>query len=379
MKKIIVTTWLLLISILGYSQCGNTDFETGDFTEWSGKEGSCCPIVLPNNGIVNGRQTIMTQGIDPHSCGGLNMVYSGRYSARVGNDRVRAQAEGLYYRFVVTPATTLIRYAYAVVFQDPGHSTADQPRFQSRVRLPDSSIIPCTDYTVTAASNLSGFQYCPGIDINGNSVNTAWRDWSVVALDLSAYVGQTVTLEFETGDCNLGAHYGYAYVDGIQCGRVDDHVAYCQGVDTATITASAGFTSYHWNTGDTTQTITVNPNLYDTLICTVTTYTGCQITLQYILDIIPGTPSFNTANVCLGLPIQLNNTSIPTPGYAESYNWNFGDNTTSTINSPSHIYNSVGTYTITLTSTTTGSLCNASVQGQVTIYPIPTISQITHN
>ena len=359
-----------------HSQCGNTDFETGDFTGWSGRLGVCCPINLPNNGIVNGRQTIMTQGIDPNSCGGLQRVFQGTYSARVGNSNIGAQAEGLYYTFVVSPSTTLIRYAYAVVFQAPGHAAADQPRFQSRVRLSNGGVIPCTDYTVVADSNLAGFRYCtPGV----GATPVAWKDWSVVALDLSAYLGQTVTLEFETGDCNLGGHFGYAYVDGIECGRVDDHILYCQGANPINISASAGFTSYHWNTGDTTQTISINPNLYDTLHCVVTTYTGCQITLQYVLDSIPSTPSFNVLNVCLGNPSQFNNTSTPVPGYSSLYSWNFGDNTTSSNTSPSHTYTSVGTYNVTLTATTVGSSCNASVQGQVTVYPIPTISPITHN
>ena len=72
--------------MFGYSQCGNTDFELGDFTGWAGKLGSCCPINLTTNGLGGTRQVIMTQGIDPHSCGGLRTVYQGMYSARLGND-----------------------------------------------------------------------------------------------------------------------------------------------------------------------------------------------------------------------------------------------------------------------------------------------------
>jgi hypothetical protein len=368
---------ILLLPFLGYSQCGNTDFETGDFTGWNARLGTCCPIALPTAGFANTRQTIMTQGIDPHTCGGLRTVYQGTYSARLGNDRVGAQAEGLSYSFVVTPQTNVIKYAYAVVFQDPGHAPGDQPRFQSRIRLANGTVIPCTDYTVTAASNLPGFQYCPPPP--PDTSNVAWKDWTEVALDLSAYTGQTVSLEFETGDCKLRGHYGYAYIDAVQCGMLDTHIPYCSGDNSLTINAMGGFVSYLWENGDTTQTTTINPSLYDTVSCVVTTYSGCQITLHYILDATPIIPSFNAPNVCLGNITQFNNTTQPLPGYTLLYNWNFGDNNTSTAVSPTHTYLSVGTYNITLTASALGSSCNASIQGQVTIYPLPNITPIIHN
>jgi len=457
MKKIIVTILLIVLYQIAYSQCGNTDFELGNFTGWTAKLGTCCPIVLPTAGFGNGRQTIMTQGIDPHSCGGLRTVYAGTYSARLGNDRIGAQAEALYYTLTITPSNTIIRYAYAVVFQDPRHIAADQPRFQSRVRLANGSLIPCTDYTVTAASNLPGFQYCA--PPTPDTAQVAWKDWTEVALDLSAYVGQTVTLEFETGDCRLRGHYGYAYIDAVQCGNTDTHITYCEGDTSLTINAMGGFASYQWETGDTTQNVTLNPQLYDTVSCVVTTLLGCELTLHYILDMAPGFPNFtyttncfgvvqftNTStasyspinylwtfpngttstlpnptytftqgvyninlqissnlgcgrdttiaitidprlqanfsgpNVCLGNPTQFTNLSTAVQGHVTSYQWNFGDLNTSTSINPNHIYNSAGTYTVTLNATDLSTNCNSTHQSQVTVYPMPTINgQIIHN
>ena len=127
--KSIIGILLIFISIASSGQCLNTDFEYGDFTGWTGRRGSCCPINLPFPGIVPGRHTIMTPGIDPHSCGNLNTVYQGGFSARLGNDNVGSQAEGLQYTFTVDPLSTLVQYAYAVVFQDPGHDGGEQPIF----------------------------------------------------------------------------------------------------------------------------------------------------------------------------------------------------------------------------------------------------------
>jgi len=340
------TTWKVSDStsrISATSTCGNTDFELGNFAGWTASLGTCCPIVLPTAGFGNGRQTIMTQGIDPHSCGGLRTVYAGTYSARLGNDRIGAQAEGLSYALQITSANTIVRYAYAVVFQDPGHTAAEQPRFQSRVRLANGTIIPCTNYTVTAASNLPGFRYCP--PPLPDTANVAWKDWTEVALDLSAYVGQIVTLEFETGDCKLRGHYGYAYIDAVDCGQVDNHVTYCEGDTSLTINAMGGFASYLWETGDTTQTVTLNPQLYDTVSCVVTTFLGCELTLHYILDMAPGFPNFTYTADCNGL-VQFTNTSAAT--YTPiNYLWTFPDGTTSTLQNPTHIF-SAGNHPVNL-------------------------------
>ena len=81
--RIVLISFLTLISFgVSAQSCYNADFELGNFSGWSGRRGDCCPIVLTNNGIVGGRQTIMSPGIDPNSCGGLSTVYSGGFSAR---------------------------------------------------------------------------------------------------------------------------------------------------------------------------------------------------------------------------------------------------------------------------------------------------------
>jgi hypothetical protein len=448
MKKVLFILSLLITSVTSYSQCGNTDFELGNFTGWTARLGTCCPIVLPTNGFGANRQTIMTQGVDPNTCGGLRTVYQGRYSARLGNSRVGAQAEALYYQFTVTSATTIIRYAYAVVFQDPNHIPSEQPRFQSRVRLANGTVIPCTDYTVTAASNLPGFQYCAPTP--PDTAFVAWRDWTEVAVDLSAYVGQSVTLEFETGDCQRRGHYGYAYIDAVQCGQATNHITYCENDTTLTIDGLGGFATYLWENGDTTQGTTINPQLYDTITCQVTTFLGCQLTLYYVLDMAPGFPNFtytpncaglvqftNTSNasyspinylwtfpdgttstlqnptytfqagtypvtlyissdlgcgrdttimvtiqptpdpsftappVCLGGTTVFTNTTPQIPNHSLTYQWDFGDTNTSTLTNPTHTYSSAGTYNVSLTATTVGTPCSATVQQPVIVHPLP--------
>ena len=58
-----------------------------------------------------------------------------------------------------------------------------------------------------------------------------------------------------------------------------------------------------------------------------------------------------------------------TPGY--SYSWNFGDGTTSTLQNPTHTYNSAGTFNATLTVTDTASPANTATSSvSITASPI---------
>ena len=63
----------------------------------------------------------------------------------------------------------------------------------------------------------------------------------------------------------------------------------------------------------------------------------------------------NLPNACSGNSIPFFNTSIG----AETWHWDFGDSSTSEEENPSHIFTSAGTYTITLTITSSTS-CNGS-------------------
>lgn len=378
MKNLAVcfTAFFCLVTHFAFSQCNNAGFELGNFTGWTGTTGTCCPILLPNNGIVVNRHTITTgPGRDANTCNVVPIVspLGGSFSARLGNDGVRAQAEGLRYTFIPTPASALFIYQYAVVFQDPGHLIAEQPRFETQVLTPAGQAIPCTQYQVTAASNISGFQTCPGFDINGNPTPTVFRNWSTVGVDLTPYIGQNITVEFKTGDCSRGAHYGYAYIDVIGCQPMEITTNFCVGDSIATLTAPPGFLNYQWSTGDTTQVITVNQNTLSQITCVLTSFSGCTATL--VTNVQPADPQvvFSTTNGCLGYAMQTTNNSTSVHSPIIGYVWNFGDNTSSTAASPSHTYAAPGQYIVSLTVNTMMG-CTNTLYDTVTVYPLPNVA-----
>ena len=286
---------LLLLSSISFAQCPNIGFEQGNFSGWVGSRGFCCPITMFATGIVANRHTITTgNGTDINTCNVVPIVAPGSTrSARLGNDDVGSEAEGLSYTFTVTPQSNLISYQYAVVFEDPGHTPQEQPRFEASIVRANGSLVPCTRFTATAAGSLPGFQSCSRFDTQGQQIFVRYKNWSTVAADVSAFMGQTLTLKFQTGDCSQGGHFGYAYIDA-SCGPLQLAIDYCVNDMYAVVTAPSGFFTYLWSTGETTQTIYVNPLQVNNVTCTITTVSGCTSVVSVPITPLVSFPAIYT-------------------------------------------------------------------------------------
>src|SRR5258706_9444349 len=336
------------------SYCPNAGFEMGDFTNWIGYTGTppvggCCPINVHSFGIVSGRHTIISApALDLNTCGNLQILpaFAGGYVCRLGNDLVGAEAEQLRYDLIVDSNNALFVYRYAVVLQDPGHSPADQPRFQIRVLDALGNVIDpiCGQYFVEAGQNIPGFQWCAT-----NSV--VWKDWTTVGIDLSPYIGQDITLEFSTGDCALTGHFGYAYLDAY-CMPMAIQSEFCIGSSAVSLVAPPGFSSYLWSTGDTTINTTVqNPVIGQEVTVTLTTVQNCNLNLTTTLNSTVISPAYSVQiDACNPTAaVQFTDATTIVNGTLVGWNWNFGDGSPIDTNqSPSHTFPSPGQYQVTL-------------------------------
>ncbi len=367
MKKLLFSLMTFLIFNLGaQSICENADFELGDFTNWQGQTGNCCGINTPNNGIVNGQHTIMTgPGLDPNSCGQIPVVAPGStFSARLGNDLSNFGAERLRYTFNITPANTLIIYKYAVVLEDAGHPAGDQPRFEAKLLDQNGNTIPCTYYYVAAGPG-SGFQNC--------GAGVQYKTWTTIGVDVTPYIGQTVTVDFATGDCGQGAHFGYAYVDA-GCAPFVIDSRYCEvqnGVNVSVLTAPAGFQSYLWSNGSTNNsTVIVNPQQGQVITCQITSVNGCVANLQAILTPSDATASYIPESVCAGDTVNLINTSIYDNAIQDSVSWISSDGFSSNSPDFEHVFTTPGTYQVELFVESDAG-CIDSVTQTITIFDLP--------
>lgn len=306
----------------------NIDFEDGTPNYWEFSTGSCCPISTPvASGPVHNRHTLMF-GIAADPYGGFPIVApgGGGYSLKLGNDDSKAQAEKARYYVHVPNGPNLysLIYRYAVVFQDPGHDSVDQPRFEVRVfDSTNGDELVCNHHVYVANSNLPGFKKAPqGIDVY-------YRDWTTATIDLSGYAGKTVVVEFATGDCKLGGHFGYGYID-LSCGFFQVHNLSCNPAPFVTLKAPPGFQHYKWmdttfaQTYGNTQNINIaTPQQSTKYAVILSPYAGfgCKDTLFMTVarsNLI--TKVANDTIICKGsnalLDVQSN--SIGTP---LSYNW----------------------------------------------------------
>ena len=135
----------------------------------------------------------------------------------------------------------------------------------------------------------------------------------------------TVTVFDATGN-NSDTDDVIVTVNEIPTANAGNDIETCQGT-AVTLTASGG-TSYLWNTGDTTATISVNPNATTTYSVEVT-QNGCIATDDVIVTVneIPDVDAGQDETIFLGENITLTATG------ADSYLWSTGETTQSiTVN-----------------------------------------------
>lgn len=255
-----------------------------------------------NTGIVNGRHTVIhQQGLDPNTCDMLPYLPPNESKViRLGNADTGAEAEAISYKFTVDHFKSILLLKFAVVFEDPEHTPAEQPRFVVKVLNVHGQLVEeCAEYDVTAAGSIPGFNSC---DI------VRWRPWTNIGIDLSPYIGQIVQVQFITYDCERTGHFGYAYFTA-SC--IENHLSIkdCED-ETITLTAPDDFVSYQWDNGDTTQESEYSvSNTSTDASCIITSVTGCQFTLHAHITKETGLPTEDLVihdTICLGDSYQEN-------------------------------------------------------------------------
>ncbi len=225
---------------------------------------------------------------------------------------------------------------------------------------------------LTGTPQLQG-QYVVGVCANeyrnGVLIGTIRRDFqfNVVSciIDLEAKVPVIDT----TGAGATGTSGLYTYA--------------CKGFDVSFTNLSRNATTYLWNFGDNTtntDTSTIrNPTyLYpDTgqYIVTLVANPGlfCADTTKVYIRVYPGFDvDYAFQPVCEGLPIQFNDQSSAQYGSIVSWTWQFGDNTSSSNQSPAKLYAQDGIYTVKFIAQDSNG-CRDSLTQSVTVYSKPDV------
>ncbi len=389
------------------SSCNNLDFENGNMTGWNYYYGY--------NSNSNGAFTYVASGTPPpygtnqnvHACkfyelitsaygndlygnfAGLDPVGGGTSCARLGGDDINlsyydspcnnppdnnySSAEDVEQTFVVTAANALLSYNYAVVLNDGGHPNGQQPYF--KVLIYNSSGVAlgaCSQFYQQIQSGVAP----PGFALSGTTssydgTQVYYLPWKANSVNLSAYIGQTLTIAFVAAGCTQGGHFGYGYIDA-SCGPVQiasSNPSPCVGSSMVLTSPAVSGGTYSWSgpgvTGATTQTVSVTSS--GTYSVTITPALGAAcaytLTLPVTFNAIP------TVNITGNLSICYGTSTILTGNGATSYTWMPGNLTSSSLTvSPT----SNTSYTLT----GSNGVCTSTTSPAVTVVvnPTPTLT-----
>ena len=174
--------------------------------------------------------------------------------------------------------------------------------------------------------------------------------WTPTQADISS-IPHCFTATVHDDNCPMYGSQTYSYcitVTGINVNAGPNQSVGCnaQATLTATATGGSGNYTYHWNTGQTTSTISAGPGTY-----WVTASDGrCTNTDTVVVNpnITVPVANFSIVNSCTSLAVQFNSLSTISGGTIASYHWHFGDGDSSNLQSPLHNYTATGVYPVTL-------------------------------
>jgi gliding motility-associated-like protein len=146
---------------------------------------------------------------------------------------------------------------------------------------------------------------------------------------------------------------------------------------TSTSSVSTGTLSYAWDFGDASTNATQNPiHLYNAdgsyqVQLVVTTNNNCRDTIikTVVVKPLPFVDFINAA-VCDGQASAFTEATSISLGTVVSFDWDFGDGSSSTSASASHQYLNPGTYPVTLVATSDLGCVNDTIRN-VTVDPLP--------
>lgn len=152
---------------------------------------------------------------------------------------------------------------------------------------------------------------------------------------------------------------------------------------------SSSITSYLWNFGTAGTSTVVSPGTVSfpgsgtySVSLIATTNHNCSDTASYNISVFPlpqlnfsVNPDCQTAS--FSFPSSTSIVPSPGPSSINSYTWNFGDNSLSTLLSPPpHTYSASGNYTVSL-SATSNMGCISTVAKTQVVYPMPVVNFTT--
>jgi uncharacterized repeat protein (TIGR01451 family) len=231
---------------------------------------------------------------------------------------------------------------------------------------------PLATPAVTAAGPTT---FCSGGSVTLTSSAAAAYQWLLNGNPMSGSTAQSITVAatgnysvtVTSGSCSATSSAVTVTVNPVPSVTISGPSAVCAG-GSATLDAGAGFASYAWSNGATTQTITVSPASTTTYSVTVTN-NGCSATASKTITISSSaTTAAITAPSSVPTGSTNNTASVPAAQTGSTYNWTISGGTiTSGNGTPSIVWTAGNSGSATIGVTITSGSCSASGSVNVAI------------
>lgn len=207
------------------TSCNNLDLDDGNYNGWFVFRGlnqnslqNPTNVILDTTATITGSNVVTafnsvidsTNATELFSASAISVKspYSSSHIARVNHVGNGGNVGILEKVIPITPSNTFVNFSYFAFLENANHTISEQPYFKIFFFDSNNDTIPGTFLQVT--SNTSGAN--PGFSTTDNYF---YKPWTPVSVDLSAYIGQTVTAQFIAADCvvSQGGHGGHIYID----------------------------------------------------------------------------------------------------------------------------------------------------------------------
>ena len=252
----------------------NYNVSSTDSIIWSSPSFPTAPrfVINSGSGIV-----LCTPGINP-SFPAVPLVAPngfGNSSIQIGEDSTAGwTSEKLTHSLTVTLQDTNLVFAWSVLIQDNGHTPSQMPYAELCIKDQNGNSIPCGCFIYWIWQLPMWYQ-------SQTSCNAYYTPWLTAGINLSSYIGQTLSVEISNVDCAYGGHWAQSFWD-FQCASYSPK--YCTGQQITLCSAYSPVInySYQWyQNGNvipnaTGQCITVTPSSNDTFMAYVQQPSACN-------------------------------------------------------------------------------------------------------
>lgn len=345
------------LNLSAQSSCQNIDFENGDFSGWV----STGDVQMVNRGQLD-------------LYGNFQLATSGFFAVKLGRTE-ESHVSTIKRSIYIDNSTQYFIYSYAVVLSGANHTEEEAARVELNIIDSSGQVIPCTHFEAIARpSVIDGF-------VASDSMNMGfpifYKPWVTNAVDLSPYIGQTLTIEITNRWCIYDVHFGYSYIDTYCTSQLINSFSNCADQNYYIRTID-GFEEYVWNgpgivNGAGTNLVQVNqPGLYTVDIPNPNpTCDSVHLEIEVTLNEVPDIPvvNFSWSSVCLGDTSTLYG-NVSTINPIQDQTWAVNGVEVGSNFSEQLILNAESPYAITYT-VTNESGCSDSVTKILSIHQAP--------